>query len=150
MADVLTEQAMRRLRRALVGRFGVEAGLEAAAAAALWACEHPERVDQARNPMGLLYRVGQSAARPAVRWESRRVRLELAPEPEVAAFDPEIVDLVRALGALTPKQRVAILLVHAYGETYESAAEVLGVTETALNNYIHRGLKRLRETLGDN
>ena len=43
---------------------------------------------------------------------------------------------------------MAVLLVHAHGHTYEEAAAVLGVPVTTVRNHLHRGLARLRATLG--
>ncbi|MCU1487481.1 MAG: hypothetical protein JWN67_4227 [Actinomycetia bacterium] len=79
-ADVLAVE-LTRVRRALTARFGTEVGQEAAADVAAWAWQHLDEVVAARNPGGLLYRVGQSKARAHRRWASRRSRFDGTPIP---------------------------------------------------------------------
>lgn len=137
-----------RLRRALVGHFGVEVGTDVCAEALAWAWEHLDQLRAAPNPAGLLFRVGQSAARRHRRWNRGRVALH----HDVAAADIQApgvdADLLRALGSLKPPQRTAVLMVHGYGFTYVEVAEVLGVSVPAVTNHVHRGLRRLRRELG--
>ena len=40
-------------------------------------------------------------------------------------------------------------MVHMYSFTYREVAELIGVTEAAVTNYVHRGLKRLRHLLAE-
>jgi DNA-directed RNA polymerase specialized sigma24 family protein len=49
-----------RLRQALMASFGPEAGRDAAAEALAYGWEHWDRVHGMRNPVGYLFRVGQS------------------------------------------------------------------------------------------
>ena len=65
-----------RLRIALVARYGPERGREATAEALAFAWEHWERVGQMDNPIGYLFRVGQSKSR------SRRRPPLIADRPE--------------------------------------------------------------------
>lgn len=132
-----------RLRRALVAAYGVEAGTEAGADALAWAWEHREKLATMRNPAGYLYRVGQSAAR---RYRRREVALPSVP---VAMVDEALIDprLPQALGALSSRQRAAVVLVHAHGYGLGEAAEVLGISVSALRNHIDRGLRHLRNSL---
>jgi DNA-directed RNA polymerase specialized sigma24 family protein len=138
-----------RVRRALVARYGTDVGNDVAADVTSWAWEHLDEVVAAANPAGLLFRVGQSKARPYHRWLRRRSRLELLPEGRVAEHDPALVDLFRALGQLTEPQRIAVVLVHAHGERYDDVARLLGVSTAAVTNHVHRGLHRLRSLLED-
>jgi DNA-directed RNA polymerase specialized sigma24 family protein len=43
---------------------------------------------------------------------------------------------------------VAVVLVHCFGYRYREVAELLGVSEAAVTNHVHRGLARLRSMLG--
>ena len=52
-----------KLRHALVARHGAERGAEAANDALVYGWRHWDRVQAMDNPMGYLYRVGQSKAR---------------------------------------------------------------------------------------
>lgn len=136
------------LRRALVARYGVEVGRDAAADALLRAWEDWSKVSAMANPVGYLYRVGQSAARPSVRWRLRTRPLDFP--REVAGEDGSVhTDLFDALGRLPTRQRVAVILVKSHGHTYAEAAEALGVSEAAVGNHVRRGIKSLRRHLGE-
>jgi DNA-directed RNA polymerase specialized sigma24 family protein len=134
-----------RVRRALVGAYGIEVGSEAAADAMAYAWEHWEKVRTMTNPAGHLYRVGQSAARKYRR--RRPFALPTVPAgDEWADVRPE---LPVALARLSPRQRAAVLLVHAHGETYADAAATLGMSVSTLRNHLDRGMRKLRTLLGE-
>lgn len=128
-----------RLRRALVARYGVDRGRDATAEALGWAWAHWPRVQALRNPVGYLYRVGQSRTRR--RREPFLVTRESADMPWV---EPA---LAAAISGLTESQRVAVLLVHGFGWTTHDVAEVLGVKATTVQTHLARGLERLRAAL---
>ena len=143
----LVAAAQPRVLEALVARYGPEVGGEAAADAIEWALAHEDRLDGVRNMVAYLYRVGQSKARPTLRWNSRRAD-PLADDRlvavEVRQIDPGLVD---ALRKLSPDQRAAVLLVHAYGWTIAEVADLRGVAVTAVTNHLRRGLTKLRTLL---
>lgn len=128
-----------RLRRALVAAFGSDTGREATAEALAWAWEHRDRLEAIDRPVPYLYRVGASRVR------RRRVplvaaRLEWADpwcEPALAA----------GLRDLTQRQRVAVVLVHAYAWTHAEVGEVLGLRPSTVSTHLERGLARLRRHL---
>jgi DNA-directed RNA polymerase specialized sigma24 family protein len=137
-------QALPRLERALVARFGIDDGLDAVADTAAYAAEHWSRLQTMDNPVGYLYRVGQTrGSRLAGRW----TRLEVLVGEPLTSDGPVDVDLQRALARLKPAERVAVVLVHSHGHSYAEAAEVLGVPTTTVTNLLHRGLQRLRQLL---
>lgn len=140
-------ETMTRLRRVLVAQYSGEVGIEVAADAQAWAWANQDRVLEARNPGGLLYRVAQSRARTHHRWMDRRAPIEMVPEDVVAEVRPELVDLYRCLGRLNVKQRIAVVMVHAHGERYDTVADLLGVSTAAVTNHVHRGLKKLRSMM---
>jgi RNA polymerase sigma factor (sigma-70 family) len=133
-----------RLRQVLVARYGHEVGGEAFAEAIAWAWEQRDRLENMANPVGYLYRVGQSATRRHHRW-TRNVSLIDADRP--VAAEPPDEDLLRALATLKHAQRVAVVLVHSHGWSYGEVAEVLDVSTDAVRNHVHRGLRRLRALL---
>jgi len=142
--DEFMADARLRLERALVARFGVDDGVEAAQDAVLYAMENWDRIAAMANPVGYLYRVGQTAGRRrAQRWD----RLGLLVADPVTTDGPVDVDLQRALLQLRPEQRVAIVLVHGHGHSYAEAGAVLDVPTTTVTNHLHRGLSRLRSIL---
>lgn len=130
------------LRATLVAHYGAEVGREATAEALAWAWEHWERLQGAENPAGYLYRVGRTKARRSFR------RRPLFPHPD--GHEPPWVEpgLAGALERLTPNQRMAVVLVHAYGLTHQEVAEILGVSRSTVQNHLERGLAKLRRDLG--
>ncbi len=134
------------VRRALVARYGVEMGTEAYADAIAWAWSHRHRLEEMRNPLGYLYRVGQSATRPHRR---RRRREQLGEIRDLAVREAPAgrAELQACLDGLSGDQRVAVVLVHGHGASYAEVAEVLGVSVAAVTNHVHRALRRLRACL---
>ena len=136
------------LRRALVAGYGSEVGRDAATDALAWAWQNWARVSDLSNPAGYLYRVGQSAARAQLRQRKKAIPLagvQLPALEEDRAFEPA---LARALAALSPRQRAAVILVHGFHYSLTDAAGVMGCTESAVRNHITRALKNLRRALG--
>jgi DNA-directed RNA polymerase specialized sigma24 family protein len=132
-----------RLKRALVAWYGVEVGSEATADALELAWERWESVEAMANPVGYLFRVGQSRSR---RYRRRAVGLPAVPASELPDIDPR---LPAALAGLSARQRAAVLLVHAHGWTQTEAADALGCGVSSLRNHLERGMRRLRASLGD-
>ncbi len=132
-----------RLRAGLTSLYGREVGREATAEAMAWAYEHWDRLRGMDNPVGYLFRVGQSRSRGLRR-----------PRPAVFAADVVVSEpdvdprLVGALGALPARQRVAVVLVHGYGWTHGEVAAFLGISSSTVATHVGRGLTRLRVALG--
>ena len=140
-AAAVLERAAPMVRRALVSRFGVDVGSDAASDAIAWGWEHGRAIVSMANPGGYLYRVGQTSARRT----HRRVRRSAFPVEPVWTDAPHLPgDVFDALHGLKPDQRVAVLMVHGYGFSYRETAEVLEVSEAAVRNHVHRGMQRLR------
>jgi DNA-directed RNA polymerase specialized sigma24 family protein len=131
-----------RLRRALVAFYGLEVGREATADALEVAWARWDSVETMANPIGYLFRVGQSRSR---RYRRRAVVLPAVPEPELPDIDPR---LPRALAGLSNQQRAAVLLVHAHGWTLAEAADALDCGVSTVRNHLDRGMRRLRASLG--
>lgn len=139
LADV-----QRRLQRALVARFGLDVGMDAAADA----CEHlvrnRSRVEAMANPVGYLYRVGERLGR---RRSERMRRTDVLVQHPATADRIVDVDLQRALRQLPPAQRVAVVLTAAHGHSYREVADLLDVPATTVTNHVTRGRARLRTLL---
>jgi DNA-directed RNA polymerase specialized sigma24 family protein len=140
----LDDDTMRRLRQALVARFGWQLGTEAWQDAAAYGWEHRDRLADMDNPVGYLFRVAQTSVRRQLRW-ARQVDLPAPPPDRLPDVEP---GLPAALAALSPRQRVAVMLVHAHGWTHDEAASVLGIDVSSLRNHLRRGLDKLRHDLG--
>jgi RNA polymerase sigma-70 factor (ECF subfamily) len=134
------------VRRALVAFYGVEVGTEAAAEALAVAWQRWTEVRSMANPGGFLFRVGQSRARPNLRWRRRTTDFPMADAARVSD-DAAVVDLLTSMARLHPAQRACVLLVKSYGFTYREAGNMLDLTETAVTNHVHRGLARLRSMM---
>jgi DNA-directed RNA polymerase specialized sigma24 family protein len=129
-----------RLRRALVAAYGLERGREAAAEALAYGWEHWSEVALLRNPVGYLYRVGQSRTRPRKRpavFDVRALAGDVWAEP----------GLTRALADLSERQRLAVVLVHGFGWRLAEVAEVTGMRVPTVQTHAERGLARLRRAL---
>lgn len=136
------EEIQDRLRHALVARFGLEAGREAAAEALSYGWEHWDRIGAMDNAAGYLYRVGQHRA-------MRRLRHRpLFPAPPVTSEPIVEPKLTAALSSLSPKQRQVVVLVHGYEMTHQEAADLLGLTRGSIQRHLDRGLAKLRNELG--
>ena len=143
------ETAGRTLRRALVARFGAEVGGEASADALAVAWQQWPRVRAMASPIGFLYRVGQSKARPNVRWRRRTAAFPGAGVADGHHSGPsaDVLDLFAALRRLSADERTALVMVKSYGYSHREVAEVLGVTASVVNNLVHRGLLRVRSLM---
>jgi len=127
-----------RLSHALAAAYGPEVGAEATADALVWAWEHWDRVQTMKNQAGYLYRVGQSKARRYFRPQ------KLFPRAMPGPVDPTLPVL---LEGLSKNQRVATVLIHAYGYTEREVAELLGISRWSVRTHAERGLARLRSAL---
>lgn len=129
-----------RLRRALVALRGSEDGRDATAEALAYAWEHWDRVVLLDNPAGYLYRVAQSRSR------RRRTRVVFTVDTSRdVAVEP---GLPAALARLSPKQRLAVVLVHGFDWSVDDVATLTGIAPTSIRSHLERGLRRLRRELG--
>jgi RNA polymerase sigma-70 factor (ECF subfamily) len=130
------------LARAFTAAYGPERGQEALAEAMAYAWTHFDELRAMDNPVGYLYRVGQSRTRP-------RKRAPLFPWPGARGLPDVEPALAGALTALTEHQRVCVVLVHAYEWTYQEVADLLGISRSTVQNHLERALARLRMVIGD-
>jgi DNA-directed RNA polymerase specialized sigma24 family protein len=138
---VFAKETEPRLRHALVAVFGQDRGREATADALAYAFENWDRIESMDNPAGYLYRVGRSRGY-RVRY---RPRFLAVPVADVSNVEPGLPDALRRLSA---KQRVAVVMVHAYGWSREETASLMGVSLSTVDTHVQRGLAKLRTGLG--
>jgi len=129
-----------RLSRALAAAYGFEDGRDATAEALAYAFEHWDRLQHIANLPGYLFRVGQSRSR-----RRRQPVVFAVPDSTDHPFEP---GLPAALGSLTQRQRLAVVLVYGYGYTLREVAELTGTRPTTVQNHLARGLARLRSRMG--
>ncbi len=130
-----------QLRRSLIARYGGEVGREATAEALAYGWEHWDKIQAMKNPLGYLYRVGQSRSRRL--WPRRQV-FETRPESELPWIEP---GLPSALNKLTSRQRQVVVLVHGFEYTHQEVADLLGLSRSSIQNHVERGLAGLRSEL---
>ena len=130
-----------RLRAGLGAAYGPEAGAEATAEALAWGWEHADRVAEMENPIGYLYRVGQTAARKL------RRRQGVLPIPERGRIPHIEPGLVPALESLSEAQRTVVLAVHAFGWTQQEVTELLDVSHSTVRTHLARAMDKLRAAL---
>jgi RNA polymerase sigma factor (sigma-70 family) len=130
------------LRRALVATYGPTVGRGAAVDALSWAWEHWDRLRHMDNPIGYLYRVGQTAATRSMR------PLRVVPAADDTRAEPsagERTDLERGLAGLSEQQRTVVVMVHGYGISQRETADILGISVSTAREHLQRGMDRLRE-----
>lgn len=136
------EEAEPRLLRALVGAYGSEVGREATRDAFAYAWEHWVRVSEMDNPVGYLFRVGQSRSRS---YRRARAWFPEVPPRELPDVDPR---LPAALRQLSRMQRAAVVLLFVEEMPEREVGEALGISRAAVRKHAERGLAKLRKALG--
>ena len=131
-----------RLQRALVGAFGSETGREATRDAMVYAWKHWARVSVMDNPVGYLFRVGQSCSRS---YRRERIWFPDVPRDDLPDVDPR---LPAALRHLSRMQRAAVVLLFVEELPERDVAEALGVSRATVRKHAERGIAKLRTALG--
>ena len=134
-----------KLRVALCSAFGRDAGRDAAAEALAYGWEHWARVSGMDNPVGYLFVVGRDRARRSLTRRSRRRLFESVSVERLPWVEP---GLAAALGRLSERQRVVVMLVHGLDWTHSETAELIGVSPSTVQVHLERGMSRLRRALG--
>jgi RNA polymerase sigma-70 factor (ECF subfamily) len=105
------------------------------------------RGDEVHSPLAWIWRAAFRIA--AGELKDRGRRRGVAPEETYELPEPA-EELLRALAALSPKQRAAIVLHHYAGYPVKEIASMIGSTAPAVRVHLSVGRKRLREFLGGN
>ncbi len=138
--DAFVRDAQIRLRRALIGAVGLDRVDDAVAEALAWAVEHRDQLAAMHNPVGYLFRVGQSRVRP--RKQPRFLAPGVTRLPEVEPGLPA------ALAALPDTQRVSVWLAHGCAWTHAEIGQALGIAPSTVATHVARAMTRLRAELG--
>lgn len=136
------ERTEPRLLRALVGAFGSDVGRETTRDALAYAWEHWTRVSGMDNPVGYLFRVGQSRSRS---YRKQRVWFPEVPEDGLPDVDPRLPGALRQLSQM---QRAAVVLLFVEELPEREVAEALGISRATVRKHAERGLAKLRRALG--
>ncbi len=142
--ETFVHTAAPRLQRAFVAAYGSERGHEAAAEALGYAWEHWKRIATMDNPLGYLFRVGQSRTRPRKRLPLARMWAPVDSSGDTAMVEPGLQD---AMAELSESQRIAVVLVHGYAWTLREVAELIDVSVSTVQTHVDRALAKLRAAL---
>lgn len=108
--------------------------------------ERWDRVGAMENPTGYLYRTAlntqRSAYRRAVRAAKRVVSPSPSPDPYAAAADRD--EVLRALAAMTPRQRAAVVLTELLGYPTDEAARAMGIRPGTVRVLVSKARAALR------
>lgn len=154
--EAFVERFEPRLRRALGAAYGPTIGRDASLDALSWAWQNWDRVESMANPVGYLYRVGQTSARRQFRTTRREaaVRTAIATHNESGRIDETTIvdthELEPALALLSPQQRTAVVLIHGYGLPLREVADTMKVSVATVRQHVERALDRLRTNLEAN
>jgi RNA polymerase sigma factor (sigma-70 family) len=99
------------------------------------------RGDAVRDPVAWAWRTAFRVAAGELKERGRMTHR--IPERSVE-MDLPAIDLVRALGRLSPKQRSALVLFHYAGYPVKEIARILDSTTAAVKVHLSTGRKRLR------
>ena len=104
---------------------------------------------RADNPPGYLYRIAVNLYRSKLRRVARAARkvVQPAPEPDPFAAADDRDAIGRALAALPPGQREAVVMVEWMGMTDDEVGPLLGVSPITIRVRIHRAKATLRPIL---
>lgn len=130
------------LRHAFVARYGPDVGSDVTADVLEYGWGHWATVAKKENPAGWLYRVGQSRSRRYLRRAGALPAVASNPIPDMEPGLPALLE------TLSPKQRQAVLMVHAFGYSVRETAGLLGVAASTIQKNADRGMAHLREGLG--
>ena len=132
------------LHQALIAAYGVQVGDDVTSDALAYAWEHWDRVRVMHNPVGYLYRVGQSKARRGIFRRPPPLAVE-RPVETSGWYEPGLAD---AVAALSGRQRAAVILVHGFGWRIAEVAQMWGVSFSTVKAHVDKGMGRLRRDLG--
>lgn len=143
--DVFFERAQPRLQRALTAAYGIADGRAVTVDALSWAWENWDRLQSMANPIGYLFRVGQSSIHAYTSRPTPITGSALAWTTDAIPGDD--TELIEALASLPLRQRTIVVLIHAIGWSQVEVAELFDVSPSTINAHLRRGLDRLRKEL---
>jgi RNA polymerase sigma-70 factor, ECF subfamily len=113
--------------------------------------ERWDRVQEMEHPAGYLYRTALNLHRKRMRRASVAIRRAVGFGPSRDSLaDVEMRDaVVRALGALTPRQRESVVLIDLLDYSSEEAAELMGIAAATVRVLASQGRAAIRENAGD-
>jgi RNA polymerase sigma factor (sigma-70 family) len=108
--------------------------------------ERWDRVGSMENPTGYLFRTALNAHRSAYRRAVRAAKRTLSPPPSPDPLTAVAVrdEVLRALAAMTPRQRTAVVLTELHGYDTDEAAHAMGIRPGTVRVLVSKGRAALR------
>ena len=108
------------------------------------------RVSEMESPSSYLFRIAMNVSRSRYRSAMRALRVAISAPAADAYAEIDDRDMVfRALGALTPRQRAAVVLTNLVGYSSEEAGRMLSMKASTVRTLSTRARAELRETVGE-
>jgi RNA polymerase sigma-70 factor, ECF subfamily len=113
--------------------------------------ERWDRVGSMDDPTGYLYRTALNLYRKRVRRMSLAMKraMRLAPRGDELVEVESRDEVIRALAALTPRQRQSIVLVDLLDYSSEAAGRLMGVKAATVRVLVSQGRAALKRNVGD-
>jgi RNA polymerase sigma-70 factor (ECF subfamily) len=113
--------------------------------------ERWDRVKAMDDPSGYLFRTALNLFRKRSRRAALAIRraIRVAPKPDELAEVEARDAVVRALAALTPRQRVSVVLIDLLDYTSEEAAQVMGIKSSTVRVLASQGRAALKRNAGE-
>ena len=113
--------------------------------------ERWDKVGRLEAPTGYLYRAAMNLVRSRYRRASLALRrtVGLAPRSDDLAAVEDRVVVARALSALTPSQRAAVVLISMFGLPSEEAGRILDMKPSAVRTLAARARASMRDEVGE-
>jgi len=108
--------------------------------------ERWDRVGAMEDPTGYLFRTALNAHRSAYRRAVRAAKRTLSPpaSPDPLAAVAVRDEVLRALAAMTPRQRTAVVLTELHGYDTDEAARAMGIRPGTVRVLVSKGRATLR------
>ncbi len=113
--------------------------------------ERWDKVGRLEAPTGYLYRAAMNLVRSRYRRASLALRrtVGLAPRNDDLAAVEDRVVVARALRALTPSRRAAVVLISMFGLPSEEAGRILDMKPSAVRTLAARARASMRDEVGE-
>jgi RNA polymerase sigma factor (sigma-70 family) len=110
--------------------------------------ERWDRIGAMEDPTGYLFRTALNTHRSAYRRAVRAAKRTISPPPSVDPFTTvaEKDEVLRALAAMTPRQRAAVVLTELHGYDTDEAAKAMGIRPGTVRVLVSKGRAALRAT----
>jgi len=126
-----------------------EAAEDATQEALIRACERWKKVAVMRSPAGWVFRVATNHVHSQYRRSrmAARVLANISRETDAGPDIDQLIVLRQAVAALPRRQRQALVLRHTFAMSVDEAAEVMGISSSAVRSLTHRAVSTLRVQL---